>query len=134
MSTMKGCQLNDREPKMKVSKQVGRNRPVYEKLKQNELLSKIRHQSKIGQMTDAVRKDSDVCIKIEFRMNSLHTASRVVLGHTRTHCSAELASLCDILTAPAARSVVELTQLKLHFWCVCYHCPCELRYISHFYV
>ena len=112
MSNMKGCQFNEHEPKMKVSKQTSQNRPVCGVLQQNECLSKIRCQTDIGQMTDVVCKDPDVCSTIEFGMNPLHTASRVVLGHTRTSCSAELSSLCELLTVSAVRSAVELGTLE----------------------
>ena len=104
---------------MKVSKQTLENRPVSEVLQQNECLSKIRRQNDIGQMADVVCKDPDVCSTIEFEMNPLHTASRVVLGHTRTSCSAELLSLCGVLTVSAARSAVESTHLKLYFCSSC---------------
>ena len=104
---------------MKVSKQTLENRPVCGVLQQNECLSKIRRQNDIGQMADVVCKDPDVCSNIEFEMDPLHTTSRVVLGHTRTSCSAELLSLCGILTVSAARSAVELTHLKLYLCCSC---------------
>ena len=115
MANMKCLQLNEDEPKMKVSKQTVQNRPVCEVLQQNECLSKTRHQNDIGQMADVVCKDPEVCSTIEFEMNPLHTASRVVLGHTRTSCSAELSSLCGVITVSAAQSAVELALLKLYF-------------------